>query len=389
MQERRMRSRFRRWRDPFAFVATVLLFLCSFLVWFSAPTATLWVVAIIITEWGHFFALGLLVGGAIAWRLGNRWTAALALMAALNRSSPLLRAVSIAGTLPTRCTSAFGESPSSRMPLKLRELLFGVATSGVGVTELVYAHDGSKSLQLDLYQARDVTQPQPLVILIHGGSWNGGNRRQLPAICRYLARRGYAVAAISYRLAPRHPFPAARDDVFRAIDFLKRHAVEARVDASRIVLIGRSAGAQLALSAAYASREPAIRGVASLYGPSDLVLGYEHPSRPWVLDSKTVLEKYLGGSPAEQPERYAAASPINFVSTTTPPTLLIHGSLDPIVWPEQSEVLAARLREFARPHLLLGLPWATHGCDATLNGPSGQLSLYAIERFLAAVCRTD
>jgi hypothetical protein len=61
------------------------------------------------------------------------------------------------------------------------------------------------------------------------------------------------------------------------------------------------------------------------------VLGYEHPSRRWVLDSKSVLEKYLGGSPTEQPERYAAASPINFVNAATPPTLLIHGSLDAMV----------------------------------------------------------
>jgi acetyl esterase/lipase len=224
--------------------------------------------------------------------------------------------------------------------------------------------------------------------MIHGGSWNGGNRGQLPALSRVLAQQGYAVAAIGYRHAPKHPFPAALDDVFRAIDFLKRHAVEARIDVSRIALVGRSAGGQLALSAAYSGREPAIRGVVSLYGPNDLVLGYEHPSRRAVLDSKSVLEKYLGGSPAEQPERYAAASPVNSVNATAPPTLLIHGNLDPIVWPEQSQLLAARLQSDGRSHLLLELPWGTHGCDATLIGPSGQLTLYAIEHFLRTKLRS-
>jgi acetyl esterase/lipase len=384
MEERRTRSRFRRFWDPFAFAGTLLLFLCSLLVWFSAPTATLWIVAIVITEWGHFFALGLLVGGVIAWKLGNRWTAVLALVTALNCSAPLLRAMSVARALPERCTAAFGPSRAFRRPLEAGELFFGVSTSGVRVTELVY----TGSLKLDLYEAAAAArEPQPLVIMIHGGSWNGGNRTQLPAICRYLARRGYAVAAIDYRRAPKHPFPAARDDVFRVIDFLKRHAVEARIDVSRIALIGRSAGGQLALSAAYAGREPAIRGVVSLYGPSDLVLGYRHPSRRHVLDSTTVLENYLRGSPDDQAETYAAASPVQHVNATTPSTLLIHGSLDPIVWPEQSAVLAKRLSEAARPQLHLPLGWATHGCDATLMGPSGQLSLYAIERFLAVTLR--
>ncbi len=76
---------------------------------------------------------------------------------------------------------------------------------------------------------------------------------------------------------------------------------------------------------------------------------------------------------------------MNFVGASTPPTLLIHGRLDPIVWPAHSELLDARLQLAGTRHLLLALPWATHACDANLSGPSGQLSLYALDRFLAAV----
>ena len=115
------------------------------------------------------------------------------------------------------------------------------------------------------------------------------------------------------------------------------------------------------------------------------MLGYEKPSRRGVLDSKRVLEDYLGGAPDERAEAYAAASPVAHVNETTPSTLLIHGELDPIVWPIHSEALAARLQRAQRPHLYLSLPWATHGCDANLSGPSGQLSAFAMERFLAAV----
>ncbi len=370
-------------------VATVLLFLCSFLVWLSAPTAELWIVAIILSEWGHFAAIGLLVGAALAWRLGNRVTALVALLAAFNLLSPLVRAVAIARTLPEKCTASFGNAVSAAgsraNPISLRDLFFGVPTSGVRVTEIVYAQNGAKPLKLDLYQATDATGPQPLIVMVHGGSWNGGNKAELPALNRYLARRHYAVAAINYRHAPKQPFPAAVEDVFRAIDFLRRHAVEGRIDMSRIVLIGRSAGAQIALSVAYAGKEPSIRGVVSFYGPTDLVFGYENPSARWVLDSKKVLEDYLSGPLAAQRDAYVAASPVNFVNASTPPTLLIHGSLDPLVSPRHSELLAARLREVGRPNLFVRLPWATHGCDANLSGPSGQLSLYALDRFLGEI----
>ena len=371
------------------FTAAVLLCLCSLLVFVSAPSDWLWIVAIIMAEWGHYAAILALVFAALSFRRGpiGRLTAVVAVITSGICLSPALRAALIARSLPARCTAAFGAAGESRerAPLRFTRVITGVRTSDVEMSEHEYAQNGRKTLKLDLYRSRTAHAPQPLVIMVHGGSWNGGDKKQLPAINRYLAREGYAVASINHRHAPKHPFPAAIEDLFRAIDFLRANATELRLDPTRIVLIGRSAGGQIALSAAYAGRDPAIRGVISFYAPTDLVLGYEKPSRRAVLDSKKVLEDYLRGTPAQNPEGYAAASPINFVSTATPPTLLIHGALDPIVWPIHSELLAARLRSANRPHLYLHLPWATHGCDANISGPSGQLSLYAIRRFLASV----
>jgi acetyl esterase/lipase len=256
--------------------------------------------------------------------------------------------------------------------------------SGVTVTEYVYGQNGPKPLKLDLYRSKDTNAPEPIVIMVAGGAWHRGNKKQLPTLNAYLAREHYAVAAIDYRHTPKWPFPSPVEDVFHAIDFLTAHATELNLDPTRMVLIGRSAGGQIALSAAYAGKEPAIRGVVSFYAPTDLVLGYENPSARGILDSQKVLAEYLRGSPTQNPAGYAAASPVNFVDPSTPPTLLIHGGLDSIVWPRQSEILAARLAHARRPHLYLYLPWATHGCDANLSGPSGQLSRYAIDRFLAS-----
>jgi acetyl esterase/lipase len=89
----------------------------------------------------------------------------------------------------------------------------------------------------------------------------------------------------------------------------------------------------------------------------------------------------------DAPALYEAVSPVNAVVTRTVPTLLIHGQRDELVSPAQSARLAAKLAQTGSPHLYIRLPWATHDCDVNFNGPCGQISIYAIERFLAAVLR--
>jgi len=75
------------------------------------------------------------------------------------------------------------------------------------------------------------------------------------------------------------------------------------------------------------------------------------------------------------------------VSPKSPPTLLIHGTIDTLVWQRQSVRLAAKLSEAGVPNLLVSMPWATHALEFNLSGPSGQLTTYSVGRFLQAVCR--
>jgi len=124
----------------------------------------------------------------------------------------------------------------------------------------------------------------------------------------------------------------------------------------------------------------------SLYAPSDLRYDYEHPAPPKVRDTRGAIEAYLGGAPGSAAEdAYYAASPLNFVSPASPPSLLVHGDLDPIVSPTQTSALEARLQKSGVKHLFVRLPWATHGCDMSFGGPCGQVVTYAVERFLDAV----
>jgi acetyl esterase/lipase len=349
------------------------------------------------TEWGYVLALVALLPLLPGWRRSRsgRLGAALGLIAAVLAISPLLRAWMVARKLPAGLESAFGNVPARSgpdalprpAPLVAMDLLRGISSPPVQPSSVVYLAREQQQLQLDLYQPREPRTASPGVVVIHGGSWQRGDSTQLAPLNGYLAARGYLVAAINYRLSPAHQFPAARDDVQAAIAYLKTNAAPLGLDAERLVLLGRSAGGQLALLVAYTARDPAIRGVISFYGWTDLRHNYAYPANPRVYDTRGIFEAHLGGSPDKVPALYDAASPINFVGPGLPPTLLIHGGRDELISLAQSEFLAARLAAVRQPHFLLSLPWATHGCDYNFSGPCGQLSTYAIERFLAAVTK--
>ena len=379
-------------------LVALVIFAVSLLAVLPAPTYRAWQLSIGVTEWGHIFALIplILFLPGFTKTLPGRLAAFLGVLAIVLGLSTILRVSAIAQPLPGQLISAFGGKNPRQMqdayartqPFILREVITPPPSIPVRVDTMTFVVRNGKPLGLDLYRpSRQPVEASPIVVMIHGGSWRGGSRADLAELNRYLAARGYAVAAISYRFAPQFPHPAASEDVMSAIQFLKSNARRFGIDAGRIALVGRSAGGQLALLAAYVTRDPAIRGVAAMYPPSDQVFGYENPSNPRVINSTQILEDYLAGNPKTKPDAYWTASPTNFVTKSTVPTLLIHGDKDELVWVRQSERLAAKLAAANRPHFLLKLPWATHGCDYNFNGPCGQLSTYAIENFLGEVMR--
>lgn len=375
------------------------LLVAGALVVLPAQTYQLWLLSLGLIEFGHWLAPVALVllwpGWHRTW--AGRFGAAAGVVSAALLLSPLVRALPLAQHLPAQLEAAFGagvarplageDAPARVRPIDALQLFGAVGVPQVEVQRLVYARRGERSLSLDLYARpphRDAL-PVPIVVMIHGGGWTSGRPDDLPDLPRYLAARGYVVAAPEYRLAPDHPFPAAADDVRAAIEFLRGRARTWGADVDGVVLIGRSAGAHLALLTAYTATVNAVRGVVSLYGPADLLFGWEHPGNAHVYDGTAAIEAFLGGPPGAAAAAYAESSAYALASASAPPTLIVHGRKDELVWVEQSRRLAARLRELDRPHLLVELPWATHGCDFALIGPCGQITEFAIERFLAAV----
>ncbi len=198
------------------------------------------------------------------------------------------------------------------------------------------------------------------MIVIHGGSWSAGERNDFPKWNKWLPREGYTVFDVDYRLAPPN-YLTATGDVKCAVRWVKSHAAEFKVSPQRVALLGRSAGAHLALLAAYSAEDtrlPAscqnenqdetVRAVVSFYAPVDLIWDYDNPANESVINGKATLSRFVGGSPydaAEMRERYVLASPVAHVSAQTSPTLLIHGGHDQLVRVENMQMLDAQLNE--------------------------------------------
>lgn len=379
--------------NPLRLVLALALFLWSLMCVFRAPSYGLWIAALVATENGHALWLLCLLPLLPGWEKDalGRASVALSAAAALLFLSPWLRARPVAARLPAALSGSFAGAeprsrpgaPSLKTPLSLRLSFQGLGSPPIREESFVYSRFCG-GLSLQLYRPLEASSPLPLVVAIHGGSWRSGDRLELPGLARYLAARGYAVASIDYALAPGAVFPGPVEDVRDAVGFLRSRAGELGLDASRFVLLGRSAGAQIALAAAHAP-EPisGVAGVVDFYGPNDLYLAWAEPGS--ILASRQLLAMYLGGSPGEHPERYDEASPLLRAGKASPPVLMIHGGRDELVWPVHQSRLSAALKSAGVPHHYLALPWATHGCDYFLSGPCGQLSTYAVERFLAAV----
>ncbi len=374
----------------FRLILNIILFLGSVLCLIVAPTFRLWIAAIVASEFSWVF---LLVSVALlVWSLNSpKFRAINVTLGVLTIAffmTPMVMAWNIGRTLPQDLASQLGnrarQAQSPSMAFQFSRMITGINAPSIGYQRLEYADLDHNKLTLDFYSS-ERKGLRPCVVVIHGGSWCGGNSEQLPELNSQLARDGYHVASVNYRLAPKYTSPAPVEDITEALRYLKKHSNQLGIDTGNFILLGRSAGAQLALVTAYTSQVPGIRGVINFYGPTDMVWGYQAPSNPLVLDAKKVMEDFLGGPYEKMPQNYIQSSPVEAVSPSSVPTLIIHGENDALVSYEHCRRLQKKLTDHHIPHYVLSLPWATHGCDYTLNGPSGQLTTYAVEYFVREV----
>lgn len=269
-------------------------------------------------------------------------------------------------------------------PFQLRDCFLGILRSSVPIRftpDIQFAAPDGVPLQLDVYRPPTVGT-YPTLVVIHGGGWQAGNRREYASLNSYMAARGYTVIAISYRLAPQYQFPTQLEDVQTALEFIQNHAADYEVDVNRVVVMGRSAGAHLALLAADQPKTLPLRAIVNYYGPTDLVKGYQDLPNPDPINIRALLVAFMGGSPDRLLTQYQQASPIYTKSSSLPPTLLIYGKRDHIVKAAFGQHLFEHLQRLNNSAVFLEIPWAEHAFDAIFSGVSNQLALYYAERFI-------
>lgn len=338
-----------------------------------------WLVALVATELGHVWALaalavgvaGALRGGAVGWAAGG-----VGLLAAAGFARPVWSAWRMSAGVERELAEVFDSGAGGRL-WSWRRLWRRPMQVGRVAVECFEAEGRA----VDFYRAgaADVANRAPCVVLVHGGGWDGGDRAELAAFNHWLAVRGVAVLAFDYRLAPAFPWPAQREDTRVVINWIRANAAVLGVDAERLTLVGRSAGAQIATATAYGEPLPGVRAVVALYGVHNLEFVWSIRSERDSLNSDKLMKQYLGGSPEHGREAlYREGSAELLALAGVPPTLIVHGALDEMVWCRHSEKLAAALARVGAPHVFVRLPWATHAGEANLHGPTGQLITGAV-----------
>ena len=235
----------------------------------------------------------------------------------------------------------------------------------------------------DLYLPASANPSLPVVVLVHGGGWKDElDHVYMENYARDLASFDMAVWNVEYRrVGSGGGWPTTVADVCDAVDHLQRMSTDmvGRLDLSRVVVLGHSAGGHLALYVAgrpsLDSRLPGshplvrVAGCVSLAGVADLERAQQ--------DGDRYVTDLLGGTPQERSQRYADASPVSHLPTGVP-VLCMHGTDDKVVLPRQSEEYVARAREAGDPARLELVPGGRHDPWGDIKGAPWQTARAAV-----------
>ena len=233
------------------------------------------------------------------------------------------------------------------------------------------------------------------MLWINGSGWQAppdyGARPLKGWVPQVFLDAGFTVFDINHRGAPTFQFPAAIDDAARAVRFVRHYASSYGIDPDRIGAVGASSGGHLASLLGVMdghgdpqARDPVERESAKLQavGVGGAPQDFADPTlTPSAIPS--VLIAFLGGTREEEPDRYAEASPVTYVSADDPPFLLVHGEVDTAVPFDQAERMKAALEAQGVLVELVGIPEQGHG-GGGVGAPTRWLALHLVDESFAA-----
>jgi acetyl esterase/lipase/lysophospholipase L1-like esterase len=242
---------------------------------------------------------------------------------------------------------------------------------------VVYGEEGGEKLLLDVYRPAEqaADKKYPAVMLIHGGGWRGGNREapSMAALGRVLADAGYVAFSVEYRLVKEGPggdgwvnqYPVPIDDCRRAVRWVREHAAEYGVDATKLGAAGDSAGGHLVsmlgttdgprLVGEVAPPSSRVQAVVDIFGPADLTGDSSH-KKIGQLNVQDLVDSFV-----PTPKMKREASPLFHIDERSAAFLIFHGDEDPLVDVKQSRDFHAALKKAERSSEYVEFPGAGHG----------------------------
>jgi len=205
---------------------------------------------------------------------------------------------------------------------------------------LVYCNLNGRKLHIDAFSPAAYSKSKrPTVLIVHGGGWRSGNRHQHVPLAQRLAALGYVCFTVEYRLSTEALYPAAVNDLKSAVRWLRKQQKQFHIDTSKIVILGFSAGGELAAFVGTTNQNTDFKGNACHLGLSDSVQGivdidgtlsFVHPDSGEGDDRKSIsaATHWFGYSKKENPDLWAMASPLTHVSKNTPPILFLNSSVE-------------------------------------------------------------
>ncbi len=280
------------------------------------------------------------------------------------------------------------------VPFDVFHMARAAASSPAADRRVVYATVEGIELEAEIWNARPARTSSPAVLYIHGGAFISGNLASRRELFDAIAAAGITVVDVEYRLAAPPRWEDAPADVLCALGWVGAHADELGVDPAKIVIVGESAGGNLAMLAGYAAGTDKLRascdgpvvvpaGVFAVAPTADLV-GIWADRSIYALD-RPFPEAYVGGTPAEFPDRYERAEPFRLLRPDLPPTFLLTGANDHFVLPNRVTSVADRITAAGAKVTLVVAPFADHGFDGFPNGYGNQLQRVLLPQFVAEV----
>ncbi|MEN3940592.1 alpha/beta hydrolase fold domain-containing protein [Prosthecobacter sp. SYSU 5D2] len=245
--------------------------------------------------------------------------------------------------------------------------------------DLPYAENENPRQKLDLYlpKERKADKPLPVIVFIHGGGWRNGDKAGgIGNLGRFVASGDYAGVSVGYRLTGEAQWPAQIHDCKAAIRWIKAHAEEHGLDATKIGVWGTSAGGHLVSMLGTSGDVKELEGtlgkhldqdsqvtcVANYYGPENFITMVRQPSTIDRSQGRDYPEALLLGGPVPEREAVAReASPVTHVSAGDAAFFTAHGTKDPVVPYAQGEEIHAALTKAGVPSILQEMTNGGHG----------------------------